>query len=130
MSADRGWRRRSTRYLFESRWFRLRQDELTLPSGEDITYTQVEHDGYVVVVPLLGLSLFLGLYPKPVLDRIQPAVELRVQNLERKSDYRQPEPPAIAKEIQQIERDIRNDEADVQDEVGTGENGESTEAGE
>jgi ADP-ribose pyrophosphatase len=53
MTADRTWRRRSSRYLFESRWFRLRQDELTLPTGEEITYTQVEHDGYVVVVPLL-----------------------------------------------------------------------------
>jgi ADP-ribose pyrophosphatase len=53
MSSDRGWRRRSSRYLFESRWFKLRQDELTLPTGEQITYTQIEHDGYVVVVPLL-----------------------------------------------------------------------------
>ena len=30
-----------------------------------------------MVVPLLGLSLFLGLYPKPVLDRIEPTVEAR-----------------------------------------------------
>ena len=29
----------------------------------------------VTVVPLLGLSLFLGFYPKPVLDRLQPSVE-------------------------------------------------------
>jgi ADP-ribose pyrophosphatase len=38
--------------LFESPWFRLRQDEVTLPGGEEITYTLVDHDGYVVVVPL------------------------------------------------------------------------------
>ena len=50
---DGGWVRRSSRYLFESPWFRLRQDELTLPGGEDITYTLVEHPGYAVVVPLL-----------------------------------------------------------------------------
>jgi NADH-quinone oxidoreductase subunit M len=74
----------------------------------------------VVVVPLLGLSLFLGLYPKPVLDRVQPAVELRVHNLERKSDYRQPEPPAIAKEIQKIERDIENGKGKAEDEVKAG----------
>ena len=30
-----------------------------------------------MVVPLLALSLFLGLYPKPVLDRIEPTVEAR-----------------------------------------------------
>jgi ADP-ribose pyrophosphatase len=48
-----GWRRRRSRYLFESAWFQLRQDEVTLPGGEDITYTLIEHGGYVVVVPLL-----------------------------------------------------------------------------
>jgi ADP-ribose pyrophosphatase len=47
------WQRRRSRYLYESRWFNLRQDELTLPSGEEITYTHVEHPGYAMVVPLL-----------------------------------------------------------------------------
>lgn len=50
---ERGWRTRSSRVLFESPWFRLRQDEVTLPGGEEITYTLVEHGGYVVVVPVL-----------------------------------------------------------------------------
>ena len=48
------WHRRSSRYLFESPWFKLRQDELTLPGGEEITYTSIEHGGYVVVLPLRG----------------------------------------------------------------------------
>ena len=48
-----GWRRRATRILFESPWLRLRQDEVTLPAGEEITYTYVDHDGYVVIVPVL-----------------------------------------------------------------------------
>lgn len=50
---DGGWRVRSSRYLFESPWYKLRQDQLTLPSGEQITYTLVEHPGYAMVVPLL-----------------------------------------------------------------------------
>ena len=50
---DGGWRRRGSRYLFESHWFRLRQDDVTLPDGQDITYTLVDHAGYVVVVPVL-----------------------------------------------------------------------------
>jgi NADH-quinone oxidoreductase subunit M len=40
----------------------------------------------VVVVPLLGLSLFLGIYPQPVLDRIEPTVEQRIQFLEQKTE--------------------------------------------
>jgi NADH-quinone oxidoreductase subunit M len=45
----------------------------------------------VVVVPLILLSLFMGIYPKPVLDRIEPAAERAVLNFERKTDYRSPE---------------------------------------
>ena len=54
MKHDGGWTRRASRYLFESRWFNLRQDEVSLPTGEQVTYTLVEHPGYVMVVPLLG----------------------------------------------------------------------------
>ena len=49
-----------------------------------------------MVAPLLALSLFLGLYPKPALDRIEPSVKRAVHNLERKTDYREPKPPGIA----------------------------------
>lgn len=53
MHHDGGWKRRSSRYLFESAWFRLRQDELELPSGQPITYSLIETAGYAMVVPLL-----------------------------------------------------------------------------
>ncbi|NQZ97449.1 MAG: NUDIX hydrolase [Myxococcales bacterium] len=53
MKHDGGWRRRGSRYLFESRWFKLRQDDVLLPSGDPITYTLIEHPGYAMVVPLL-----------------------------------------------------------------------------
>ena len=46
-----------------------------------------------MVAPLLALSLFLGLYPKPVLDRIEPTVKAKIARLEEKTDYREPEPP-------------------------------------
>jgi ADP-ribose pyrophosphatase len=42
----------TSRYLYESRWYNLRQDDITLPAGEDITYTLVEHPGWVMVVPV------------------------------------------------------------------------------
>jgi ADP-ribose pyrophosphatase len=50
---DGGWRRRASRYLYESQWFNLRQDDVDLPSGEPIVYTMVEHPGYSMIVPLL-----------------------------------------------------------------------------
>ena len=53
MKDDGGWKRHSSRHLFRSAWFSLRQDEITLPQGDEITYTLVEHPGYAMVVPLL-----------------------------------------------------------------------------
>jgi hypothetical protein len=44
--------------------------------------------------------VFLGVYPKPVLDRIRPSVTDLVRHVEQHSDYRQPdvaaEPPEPA----------------------------------
>ena len=43
------------------------------PDGETRTIREVSLRELCTVVPLLGLSLFLGFYPKPVLDRVQPS---------------------------------------------------------
>jgi len=50
----------------------------------------------VTVVPLLGLSLFLGFYPKPVLDRVQPSVNALIRHVELNSNYKAPSVPAPA----------------------------------
>jgi NADH-quinone oxidoreductase subunit M len=38
------------------------------------------------MVPLVGLIIFLGIYPKPVLDRIAPSVKRVVTRLEVQVD--------------------------------------------
>jgi NADH-quinone oxidoreductase subunit M len=43
------------------------------------------------MAPLLALIVFLGVYPKPMLDRIEPSVERLVTHVEDHSDYVQPE---------------------------------------
>jgi NADH:ubiquinone oxidoreductase subunit 4 (subunit M) len=45
----------------------------------------------LVMAPLLGLIVFLGVYPKPMLERIEPAVDRLVAHIEEHSDYVQPE---------------------------------------
>ena len=42
-------------------------------------------------MPLLGLSLFLGFYPKPVLDRLQPSVDALVMHVDARSDHNPPD---------------------------------------
>jgi NADH-quinone oxidoreductase subunit M len=42
------------------------------------------------MLPLVALIVFLGVYPKPVLDRINPSVERLIGHVQEYSDYRQP----------------------------------------
>jgi len=49
----------------------------------------------LVMVPLIALIVFLGVYPKPALDRINPAVTELISHVEAHSDYRE---PAVATE--------------------------------
>ena len=51
---DGGWTQLSQKYLYESQWYNVRQDRIRLPTDELITYTVVEHSGYVVIVPLMA----------------------------------------------------------------------------
>jgi NADH-quinone oxidoreductase subunit M len=45
----------------------------------------------LVVAPLLAAIVFLGVYPKPVLERIEPAVDRLIAHVETSSDFTQPE---------------------------------------
>jgi NADH-quinone oxidoreductase subunit M len=69
------------------------------PQGENAKMRDVSVREVIVVAPLIALSLFLGLYPKAALDRIQPSVKRAVSSLERKSDYREPKPPGILRVV-------------------------------
>jgi len=44
----------------------------------------------LVMAPLLGLIVFLGVFPKPLLERIEPSVDRLVAHIEAHSDYVQP----------------------------------------
>jgi NADH-quinone oxidoreductase subunit M len=61
------------------------------PDEESAKQPDIGFREVVTVVPLLGLSLFLGLYPQPVLDRLDPAVTALVQHVEDHSNYKQPQ---------------------------------------
>jgi NADH-quinone oxidoreductase subunit M len=44
----------------------------------------------LVMAPLLGVIVFLGVYPKPALDRMEPAVDRLIEHVEANSDVTQP----------------------------------------
>ncbi len=51
----------------------------------DLSFSQM-----AVVAPLVGLIVFLGVYPKPVLDRITPSVNLLVRHVEQQTGTHEP----------------------------------------
>lgn len=46
------WETLDRRFLWQSRWYKLRQDRLRTPAGHEFTYTLVDHPGAVWVVPI------------------------------------------------------------------------------
>ena len=66
------------------------------PDGDNVGMRDVIAARDLTVVPLLGLSLFLGFYPKPVLDRVQPTVDALIAHVEDHSDYK-PDVPATGR---------------------------------
>ncbi|MFZ4583642.1 MAG: NADH-quinone oxidoreductase subunit M [Acidimicrobiia bacterium] len=62
------------------------------PEGENVGIRDIKARELLTVVPLLALSLFLGFYPKPVLDRVQPSLQNVIERVERTTDYREPKP--------------------------------------
>jgi NADH-quinone oxidoreductase subunit M len=70
-----------------------------------------------VLAPLLALIVFLGVYPKPVLERMEPAVERLISHVEGNSDFvspsvEEPEPPES--------EEAESEEAESEGDAGSG----------
>jgi NADH-quinone oxidoreductase subunit M len=63
------------------------------PTGENATFSDLSRLELATLLPLLGLSLFLGIYPKPLLERVEPSVKALISHVESRSDY---QPPKVA----------------------------------
>ena len=61
-----------------------------VPEGENAEIADATGRELLVVVPLLALSLFLGLYPQPVLDRIEPTAKCVIRTFEIETNLSRP----------------------------------------
>ncbi len=66
------------------------------PSAANLNLRDINVREVMVVAPLLALSLFLGLYPRPAIERIQPSVKRSIVNLELKTHFREKRPKGYA----------------------------------
>jgi NADH-quinone oxidoreductase subunit M len=58
--------------------------------GENAEMADMNRWEMAYMAPLLAAIVFLGIYPAPVLDRIEPAVDDLIAHLEEHTDYEQP----------------------------------------
>jgi NADH-quinone oxidoreductase subunit M len=59
--------------------------------GENADMADINRWELACMAPLLAGIVFLGIYPKPVLERIEPAVNELIAHLEEFTDYREPD---------------------------------------
>jgi len=64
------------------------------PDEANKSFRELSWKEGLVLLPLLGLIVFCGVYPKPMLDRIQPSVDALITHVEEKTGYVQPQPVA------------------------------------
>ena len=53
---------------------------------------RAERLGRAVLVPFVVAIVFMGVYPKPVLDRIEPSIDKLISRVEAHTNYVQPQP--------------------------------------
>ena len=76
-----------------------------------------------VLAPLLALIVFLGIYPKPMLERIEPAVVALIEHVEDKAGFDAAEPTVLTPA--EHETDTTTDTSDTTGDTAThGEEGE------
>ncbi|MGH9111031.1 MAG: complex I subunit 4 family protein [Acidimicrobiales bacterium] len=60
------------------------------PDDDNRHFPEMTWQEGLVMAPLLGLIVFLGIYPKPVLERMEPSVERLIDHVEANSDFKEP----------------------------------------
>ena len=61
------------------------------PTGENATLADLNRIELTTLVPLVGFSLLLGIFPTPLLERVEPSVKALIAHVESRSDHREPE---------------------------------------
>jgi NADH-quinone oxidoreductase subunit M len=68
------------------------------PDEANSTFRELRLREGLVLLPFIGLIIFCGVYPKPMLDRIEPSVKAILVRVEEKTGYVAPEPVVLTTE--------------------------------
>ncbi len=65
------------------------------PDEENSRFSELRLREGLVLLPFIGLIVFCGLYPKPMLERMQPSVDALIEHVEERTGYRAPAPVVL-----------------------------------
>ncbi|MBP7930789.1 MAG: NADH-quinone oxidoreductase subunit M [Acidimicrobiia bacterium] len=91
------------------------------PEGDNKDTPDLSIRDIAVVAPLLIMSLVIGLYPRPVLDRINPSVEALLDHVDAESDWVEPSVPSPPAEVGEAEGSETSDHSSDEAETSTDE---------
>jgi NADH-quinone oxidoreductase subunit M len=70
------------------------------PDDDNKKFPELKWKEASLLLPFLALIVFTGVFPKPMLNRIEPSVNKLIDHVEQNSDWQQPEPsePVLTEE--------------------------------
>ncbi len=68
------------------------------PDDDNAHFPELRLREGLVLLPFIGIIVFTGLYPKPMLDRIEPSVEALISHVEERTGFEAPVPVPVAAE--------------------------------
>jgi NADH-quinone oxidoreductase subunit M len=68
------------------------------PDDDNRSFPELRLKEAAVLLPFIGLIVFTGVYPKPMLDRIEPSVKSLIAHVSERTDYTEPVIPAAPAE--------------------------------
>ncbi len=73
------------------------------PDDANRTFPELKAKEAALLLPFIGIIVFSGVYPKPILDRIEPSVKALISHVSEKTDYVEPSVPTPIVEIEESE---------------------------
>src|SRR5690606_20097936 len=65
------------------------------PDEANRSFPELKLREAAVLLPMIGVIVFTGIYPKPMLERIEPSVEALLEHVEARAGVRVTEPDAV-----------------------------------
>ena len=86
------------------------------PDEDNATFAELKLKEAAVLLPFIGIIVFTGVYPKPVLDRIEPAVDSLIESVSTHGGFTVDEPGEFDPSTVVIEREPHDGEVTHEEE--------------